>query len=297
MVLFALIYSLNSTIFNKDSFTNYGTEEIHASSISMQNEGYLDGYEGEQFHLDYTVEPGEAINYPVIWSSSNPKVAVVSSDGTITIKTSGRTLISASVDSVSAECNIEVHIKRKSTSSNSNNSSLTDNYHSSSFSNNSSSNTTEPSGSNSEEMSISSTYITMEVGYYGVIDAYNYGPSLHWRSDDPSIATVDSDGIIAAISPGQTYIWAEGKDNIKCLIVVTPRNSYRIAHPGNVYLHPGDHLQLESYVGNITKWESENENVATISSSGVLTGKYVGETNVWGYVNGHPHRFYIHVIL
>lgn len=50
---------------------------------------------GKKAKLKLTVEPIDAANKSVVWSSSNPKVADVDSNGTVTAKASGKTVIIA----------------------------------------------------------------------------------------------------------------------------------------------------------------------------------------------------------
>ena len=42
-----------------------------------------------------------------------------------------------------------------------------------------------------------------------------------WESSKPQIATVSSNGLVRAVSPGEVRIWATGDDNVSRLCTVT----------------------------------------------------------------------------
>ena len=65
---------------------------------------------GDTFQLSAIVknQSGHVINNPVEWSSNNPSVATVDNDGTVTAISAGTTIITATADTVNAECMVTV---------------------------------------------------------------------------------------------------------------------------------------------------------------------------------------------
>ena len=218
-----------------------------------------------------------AYNYgsSISWESDNTRVATVDSRGQVTAIGPGTTNIWAKGKEYK-RCTVTV----RSTSSYSNSNAST---------------------SSSTPMSISKTSLSMTVGQRATLTAYNYGSSISWESDNTRVATVDSRGQVTAIGPGTTFIWAKGKEYKRCTVTVGSNSSSRntsgpkTAYPGDVYLSIGQSAQLKSLEGTITKWESDNSRVATVTSTGVVRAVGRGETNIWGYINGSPKRFFIHV--
>lgn len=282
------------------------------TSINMQSSGYVDAEPGETFRISYTISPSSAKNVTINWSSTSPSVASVDADGIITAHQKGFTTIVARADGVQARCELEVRMSGSIPSYNSSSSSSSSSSMSSSRSNggyNSSSlsySSNNSSTSSSRPMSISQTSASMTVGQRITLTAYNYGSSISWESDNTKVATVDSRGLVTAIGPGTTNIWAMGKEYKRCTVTVRSNSSYsgsssnnnsspRTAYPGDVYLSVGQSAQLKSLEGTLTKWESDNSRVATVTSTGVVLAMGRGETNIWGYLNGSPKRFFIHV--
>lgn len=103
--------------------------------------------------------------------------------------------------------------------------------------------------------------------------------TLTWTSDDETIATVDSDGVVKGMKVGQTFINVETENGktAYCKLTVTTPEPAGITLPQNVTLCVGDTLTLtptlipENAETTLT-WKSDDESVARISGNGVLTG-------------------------
>ena len=136
-----------------------------------------------------------------------------------------------------------------------------------------------------------------------------------WKSANESIAVVDEDGEVFAISSGKVKITATSQDgnNIKgiCWVYVTPRvniSSLRI-NSKEIYMLTGRTRQLSVIVrpavnndsyewyssdtgivtvigtdSNIT-WRSSNPRVCTVSSSGEVIGRKAGIATITAVVN------------
>ena len=61
-----------------------------------------------RFRLEATVTPAVWAEEKVVWSSSDPSVAVVDSDGQVTVHDAGRAIITAEVGGVKAQCDLTV---------------------------------------------------------------------------------------------------------------------------------------------------------------------------------------------
>ena len=116
-----------------------------------------------------------------------------------------------------------------------------------------------------------------------------------WRSENPSIATVDENGIVKGVSQGETYInffvdyeyegkWIRvlGENECGSLTIQTPDGNdidYYVAQ------HIGEQIQLtavpspSSFTGTIV-WSSDDENVATVDQTGLVTITGDGYCNV-----------------
>ena len=150
--------------------------------------------------------------------------------------------------------------------------------------------------SNNSKMSLSAESITIDVGSTKTLYAYNYGSTIQWESNNTNIATVSSSGVVKGVSAGTTTIWAKGKDYKRCLVtVVSKYSSGGTATPGDVYLYVGQTKQLTNGTKKASKWESDNTRVATVTSNGLVKAVGKGKTNVWGYFDGSPKRYYIQV--
>lgn len=301
---YALEQKISSLEDNVASLQNQlAQSQNRVTNISMQSSGYVDAEPGETFHINYTIYPASAKNTTINWYSTYPSIASVDANGIITAHKKGTTTIIARADGVEARCELEV---RMNTPPSYSTFSSSPSYQSSGSNNSTSSYSSDNSSTSSRPMSISQTSASMAVGQRITLKAYNYGSSVSWESDNLRVATVDSRGQVTAIGPGTTNIWAKGKEYKRCTVTVRSNSSYsssssssssslRTAYPGNVYLSMGQSAQLKSLEGTLTKWESDNSRVATVSSTGVVRAVGRGETNIWGYLNGSPKRFFIHV--
>lgn len=123
---------------------------------------------------------------------------------------------------------------------------------------------------------------------------------LDWISENPSIATVSTDGLVTAKALGQTGIVVSTEDQITARALVTvvadvnAVASVTISGSTN-QLQPSASLQLTATVrsaggqvitGNPVSWNSSNTAVATVNSSGSVTAIANGQTQITATVNG-----------
>lgn len=129
-----------------------------------------------------------------------------------------------------------------------------------------------------------------------------------WRSVDPSIATIDENGIVKGVSRGSTYFYCYvdyqwtthdirvlGEDECGSLTIQTPDGNdidYYVAQ------HIGEQIQLtavpspSSFTGTIV-WSSDDEIVATVDQTGLVTITGEGNCSITARVGDVTDRVYI----
>jgi len=205
---------------------------------------------GATYQLAATVNPSNATNKNVTWSSSNPGIATVSPSGLVTVVTSGSVTITATtVDGGKTGSSVVTVI-----------------------------------------VPVTSVSVTPATLPLGVGTTYQLtatvSPSnatnqnVTWNSSNPGIATVSPSGLVTAVASGSATITVTtvdgGRVNSSTINVTVPVTSVSIA-PLGVPLTVGDTYQLAVTVNpanasnkNIT-WNSDNTSIATVSASGLVT--------------------------
>ena len=182
-------------------------------------------------------------SYPLVsWKSSNPAVASVNKNGTVTALKSGRAIITATADGVSDEC--EIIVKQLA-----------------------------------EGINIRPQSQTLAVGATAVLTATvapedTTDPGVTWESSDTAVATVDAKGVVKGVGAGKALITASANGNSDICEV------YVSAVTINVKLSVGNTLELipalsQDADGSDAVWKSSNTNVATVDEDGIVTA--VGE--------------------
>jgi len=123
--------------------------------------------------------------------------------------------------------------------------------------------------------------------YKGKSDKFNLtgGRSdTKWTSSNTSVATVDNKGNVTAVSAGYATITANtGGYLVKA--TVTVENPYISDTALSMYRKEKATLKVTGASGDVS-WTSSNKKVATVSSSGVVTGKGVGTATITAKVAG-----------
>ena len=216
--------------------------------------------------LTATILPANATKPEVTWTSSNTAIAQVDDYGLVTITSIGTCRITATTtDGISSYCTINARREYVLT-----NLAIT-----------SPSNLVEGLAS----VTITPRFTPSNATYKGVI----------WKSNNPSIATVSSSGVVTPISPGTTQIIVTSTHypDISgwCRITVADRvwPTGITIDQESATLEEESTYQLTATVSPDTThlksvyWSIADEDVATISSSGVITGVYEGETTATAY--------------
>ena len=110
---------------------------------------------------------------------------------------------------------------------------------------------------------------------------------LRWLSDNPSVASVNAQGLITGVAPGNTVIQVHAVGNVgvtaTAQVTVTSAGTITLT-PATLSLGTGEQrtlaaaVNLEPGLSTALTWRSQNNAVATVSSTGVVTGVSVGST-------------------
>lgn len=134
---------------------------------------------GETSQLTATVSPDNATNKAVTYSSSNTKVAKVSSSGKITAVGGGTATITAKADGKTATCKVTVNVAQTGITT---------------------------SGNSSKTVELGKT-INLKVAKVPADATDNY--SVSWSVADSNIATVSSNGTVKGVALGETTVTAK----------------------------------------------------------------------------------------
>jgi len=149
-------------------------------------------FEGDSLLLTATVSPLEASDPSVSWISSDPSVATVDSVGLVHALSPGTARIAASAGDTSAVCVVTVERRFIAVSG------------------------IALDSSSATLVEGDSLLLTATVSPLEASD-----PSVSWISSDPSVATVDSVGLVHALSPGTARITASAGDtSAVCVVTV-----------------------------------------------------------------------------
>ena len=117
-----------------------------------------------------------------------------------------------------------------------------------------------------------------------IADAQNF-KNFVWQSSNENIASVDENGAISAVAEGSAIITIKNSGSIQyavqCVVNVTPKTLSIEIEEDEIEMLYGDERQITAYVTpenatNVFSWISENENVATVDQTGLITAVGVG---------------------
>lgn len=249
----------------------YNSQSVPVSAITLNSTSQTLNI-GDSFQLDATVSPSDATDASLTWSSSNTAVATVDANGLVTAVAEGTTIITAKANDgsgVSASCNITVEKPVVLVTS----------------------------------VTLSQTAATLTEGDTFQLEA-TVSPedatdsSLTWSSSNPSVATVDANGLVTAVAEGQATITAKTNDasGVSATCVITVEKVVVLV--GEIVLDQtvaelevGNTLQLTASVlpadaddATVT-WSSSDETLATVSASGLVEALAVGEVVITATAN------------
>ena len=235
---------------------------IPATSVSL-NKNSLDLYIGDSEALTATVSPSNTTDQ-LVWSSSKPEVATVSTSGVVTAVGEGNAVITASAGDKSASCNVTVKKWVEVTSITLNQTSLTLNK------------------GQSETL----------VATVNPSDAND--KSVTWSSSDDAVASVDQNGKVKAVGGGNatiTVTTVNGKTATCAVTVVVPVTGISLSK-SSLSFFKGDSETLVAIVSpsdatnQTVTWSSGNNSITTVDQNGKVTGIGKGNTTITASIDG-----------
>ena len=210
---------------------------------------------GNKATLTATVEPADAANKAVTWSSSDEKIATVDKDGNITAKKGGIATITAqTANGVKATCEVTV-----------------------------------------ADVTLNATKMALQVGKSTTaLKVETKWPSndkvKSWKSSNKKVATVSSKGKIKGIKKGTATITVTMKSGAtaKCKVTVQTKKVVTkklTISQKKATLKKGKSLQLTvkrnpiSATEKIT-WSTSNKKIATVSKKGKVKAKKPGKVTI-----------------
>lgn len=250
----------NSVIFigngaNKKEFSRTPSTTIYnVTGISLE-ETSKTMQKGNTAYITANVQPHNATNKSITWTSSNTNVARVDSNGQIMACGVGTTnIIATTVDgNYQAICELTV--------------------------------TAIPV----EGITLNKTSLNIKVGAEAYLEA-NIQPfeassdaNITWESSDSSVVTVSQYGNVSGLKEGQATIIAKcGNLSATCLVNVSRIEVTGITLPANLNLKYGKSSQLTAVVSpdNATNkniiWSSSDTNIVQVDANGKVTAQNIG---------------------
>lgn len=210
----------------KASCTVTVTDVQQLTGITLQNLSLVAGQTG---YMEITFEPAEPLSYVAEWSVENEEIAAVGSDGKITAKQDGQTTVTVKVNgNQSAQATLIVGEYVPVT-----------------------------------QITLNETAVTLQgTGAFqleATVTPDNATDKVVWSSTNPETATVDENGLVTAVAPGEIDIVAEaGNQRAVCHVKVDPLSENGTT-PVYVYLK----LNFESGVGG-SGWTPNKDGWYTI---------------------------------
>jgi uncharacterized protein YjdB len=252
-------------------------QEIPVTRIDFVDGNYykLDTVNNRNVQLNVQVNPSNASNKSVTWSSSNPNVATVDSRGYVTAIAPGEAVITVTSADGKISNSARVVVE-------------------------------EPKP---QEIPVNS--ITFVGGTMYVLDTETNktaqlrveinpsdatNKSVRWSSSNPNVAKVDDNGFVTAIAPGQTTITVASVDGkvsasatvrvdkvektIKVQDIKFPATIYRMNKKENNLLELNPQLFPLNATDKTLVWKSTNPSVATVDENGTVTAVAGGSTRI-----------------
>ena len=200
---------------------------------------------------------------PIVWSSSNVTIATVSSSGVVNALSPGEARIAASAMGKSATATVTVSAREVAS------------------------------------VVVSPSTISMRVGVSAPLQVQTLdadgsvltGRAISWASSNSAVATVSAQGTVTGVSAGAATITAtsEGRTGQAAVnVTLTPVQTITVS-PTLDTLGIGTERSYSAVLrdaagtiltGRAVAWSSSNVSIATVSSTGVVTGLAAGTTTI-----------------
>lgn len=257
----------NSCNFYQISYTTPdggGSSTVAVTGVTL-NKTATSIEQGQTETLTATVQPNNATNQNISWSSSDESVAKVA-DGVVTALNAGTATITVTTEdgNKTATCNVTVTAPAAPIE------------------------VTGISIKTATEIAIGGTE-TLNITYTPV-DA-NTGKEVTWSSSDETVAKVDANGKVTGLKAGTATITATSKTKssitASCAVTIkaVPVTGVNVT-PSTATIQIGGNTTLSYSVSpnNATdktvSWSSDNTNVATVDANGKVTGVAEGTATI-----------------
>jgi len=207
-----------------------------------------------QFAATATCRCGDTlIDRPITWQSSDPAVALAYPTGLVIGARRGTAVISAMSEGISGEASIVV---------------LT----------------------NPGTVTVEPAVVTLDIGETAQLTAVVRDPDgnilnlpVVWGSWDPTVVSVDANGLITALNPGTVNITATSEFAVGVAVIAVRRPIYSVeVTPPEATVPVGDTLQLTAtprdewrypvaLLGRTVVWMSGDPAIATVNATGLVT--------------------------
>jgi uncharacterized protein (TIGR02145 family) len=179
-------------------------KEVNVTDVSL-NKSTLQMTVGDVEQLTATVFPTDADDKSVTWNSNNPSVATVDNNGNVTAVSAGEAIITVTSNDVGKSATCKVTVSFKVTC-----------------------------------VSLNKTSLSLEVGnveqLMATVSPSNAtNKSVTWNSNNPSVASVDNNGNVTAVTIGTATITVTTQDGGKteiCNVTVISAGEYGVVIDG-----------------------------------------------------------------
>ena len=229
-------------------------EIIAVTSITLDKSS-LALVKGESETLVATVNPSNATHTKVSWTSSNPGVATVDSEGKVNAIANGNATITAQVDDIKASCPVTV---------------------------------TTPV----ESITLNKTNLTLNKGesetlVATVVPTDATETTVTWGTSNPYMVSVDLNGKVTAVGGGSATITAKAGGKVaSCIVtVIVPVESIELNRT-TVTLGEGESVTLKATVNpkdatdKSVTWSSSEESIVTVDQNGKINAIKQGSATI-----------------
>lgn len=241
---------------NRSSLTNNNNNNtnILVNSITV-NMTSLNLNIGGTYTLVASVNPYNATNKTVTWSSSNSRIASVV-NGKVTGVSAGTAIITASAGGKSASTYVTVKAN--------------------------------------DYLDVATTNLVLDVDDIYNISAYSNGV-IYYRSSDTNVLTVNSNGRITAKKKGKASVYVTANNIQKVINVTVEERDYLEVDATRLSLEVGEYHNIRYSASETPVFRSGNSSVVTVDRYGKITAKSAGSATIYVTSGNVERRVFVTV--
>ncbi|MDF2484933.1 MAG: hypothetical protein K0R46_1101 [Herbinix sp.] len=183
------------------------------------------------------------------WKSSSSTIVAVNTYGKMTAKKAGTATVTAKIKNGEASCRVTV---------------------------------------SKTKLTISDSRISIERGgTYQLLAATSNSSTVIWKSSKKSVATIDENGVVTGIKPGESRITATADGTTKTCTVIIKSPTIKL-NLSEVKLYRGQTAKLSATVSSNVNptYKSNKSSVATVDETGMITAMKHGTAIITATVDG-----------